>query len=52
MLRGMLALPQFAQLADEYDITIQPKGGDARKIRPKETRERSDWGSIQKIGAD
>lgn len=52
MLRGMLALPQFAQLADEYDITIRPKGGDARKIRPKETRERSDWGCIQKIGAD
>lgn len=52
MLRGMLALPQFAKLADEYEITIQPKGGDARKIRPKETRERDDWGSIEQIGKD
>ena len=52
MLRGMLALPQFARLADEYEITIQPKGGDARKIRPKETRERDDWGSIEQIGKD
>ena len=46
MLRGMLSLPQFAALADEYELTIAPKGGAARAVRPKEARGRSTWGSI------
>ena len=52
MLRGMLALPQFAKLTEEYEITIRPKGGDEVALTPKEKRTRDDWGSIERIGKD
>ena len=52
MLQGMLSLPQFAALADEYDLALTAKDGGRRAVAAKESRERRSWGSISWFAKD